>query len=97
LFGSKDGFCTPPPEEEGEEEDEDEGELPPLPPALPPLLPLPLPELPPIIKAPGLINMLGLIICEDPPEDELPLELPPAELPDDEPLELGEDGDDCRF
>lgn len=87
MFGSKDGFCTPPPEEEDEEEgdeeeDEGEDELPPL-----------LPELPPIRKAPGFINMFGLIICEDPAEVELPLELPLAEVPDEDPLELGDDGE----
>ena len=78
LLGSNEGCCAPPLEgeeeddvEEEEEEDEEEDEV----------LPLLLPELPPIKKELGLMNIFGLIICDAPPEE--PLELPLVDVPDD--------------
>lgn len=79
LFGSKEGCCALPlEEEEDDEEDEDEDEdkdgLPPL-----------VPELPPFKNALGFMNISGLIICDDAPE--VPLELPLVDDPDDALLE----------
>lgn len=75
LFGSKEGCCALPlEEEEDDEEDEDEDGLPPL-----------VPELPPFKNALGFMNISGLIICDDVPE--VPLELPLVDDPDDALLE----------
>lgn len=75
LFGSKEGCCALPlEEEEDDEEDEDEDGLPPL-----------VPELPPFKNAPGFMNISGLIICDD--ALEVPLELPLVDDPYDALLE----------